>query len=195
MAILGRLAPVRWTASTIVGVMRRFVIPGLIVVAAVALLALLTYGVSNHTDTSSIDARVAAKHFPVPRDYTAQLPVLGSSRTESLASFKGKVVLLNVYASWCPPCQSEAPMLGEGAEGTGQARRDDRRCDLSRRDARDRKVRHALRDHLSRAAGSNSDFVHSLGTFRVPETFVINREGRSRRCIAARSPRDGSTRR
>jgi hypothetical protein len=30
-----------------------------------------------------------------------RLPILGSSRTRSLRSFRGKIVVLNVFASWC----------------------------------------------------------------------------------------------
>jgi thiol-disulfide isomerase/thioredoxin len=35
----------------------------------------------------------------------------GSGAEESLASFKGKVVLLNVWATWCAPCREEMPAL------------------------------------------------------------------------------------
>jgi thiol-disulfide isomerase/thioredoxin len=35
----------------------------------------------------------------------------GSGRTLSLADFKGKTVLLNIWATWCVPCREEMPTL------------------------------------------------------------------------------------
>jgi len=43
-----------------------------------------------------------------PRDFT--LSLLGGGNA-SLSSYKGKVVILNFWATWCPPCRVEMPSM------------------------------------------------------------------------------------
>jgi len=38
------------------------------------------------------------------------LPLLGGGNAE-LSSYKGKIVILNFWATWCPPCRAEMPSM------------------------------------------------------------------------------------
>lgn len=58
-------------------------------------------------DASSalIDIHPHAREFPALRFADAK------GEAASLSAFRGKVVLLNVWATWCPPCVKEMPTL------------------------------------------------------------------------------------
>lgn len=40
-----------------------------------------------------------------------RVKVLGENRYRTLDDYKGQVVLLNIWATWCEPCQKEIPSL------------------------------------------------------------------------------------
>jgi cytochrome c biogenesis protein CcmG, thiol:disulfide interchange protein DsbE len=157
--------------------MRRFILPGLIAAAAVALLALLTFGVSNKSDTSSIDSQVAHGQFPGAPNARQALPLLGKSGKASLADFRGKVVVLNVFASWCDPCKAEAPVLAR--EQSILAKHNATLVGVTYEDLSSASEQFARRYHLAYPVlrDVTGDFVRSFGTTGVPETFVINRKG------------------
>jgi cytochrome c biogenesis protein CcmG/thiol:disulfide interchange protein DsbE len=158
--------------------MRRFILPGLVVVAAVALLALLTFGVSNQTDASSIDSKVARGKFPVAPSAHQALPILGKSGTASLADFRGKVVVLNMFASWCDPCQAEAPILAK--EQSILAKHNATLVGVTYKDLSSSAQQFDQRFHITYPVlrDVSGNFAQSYGTDGVPETFVINRQGR-----------------
>ena len=45
-----------------------------------------------------------------------ELGALGRRKAVRMSEFRGKAVLLNVWASWCAPCKQELPMLDDAAE-------------------------------------------------------------------------------
>jgi cytochrome c biogenesis protein CcmG, thiol:disulfide interchange protein DsbE len=158
--------------------MRRFAIPALAVAVAVGLLALLAFGLAHQGTSSSIDASVARGEYPaVPRAHV-RLPMLGAAGSQSLAELRGKVVVLNVFASWCGPCKAEAPVLEQ--EQQTLTRDNATVLGVTYLDNSSDSETFVRQQHITYPVirDVNGDFVRAFGTTGVPETFVINRQGR-----------------
>lgn len=113
--------------------------------------------------------------LPVPA-YSA-LSLSGDS--VSLAAQRGKVVLLNVWATWCHPCRDEIPELqaihekyaARGLELVGVSVDTESADDAIRAFARDFRMTYPIwRDPGERVSAQ----FHIVG---VPTTFLIDREG------------------
>jgi cytochrome c biogenesis protein CcmG, thiol:disulfide interchange protein DsbE len=81
-------------------------IPLIVLAGVLALVALLAYGLASNKTTESSTSTLLNRVAPAP-----VLPTLDGPGKSSLAAYRGKVVVLNYWASWCDPCRSEAPLL------------------------------------------------------------------------------------
>ena len=109
--------------------------------------------------------------------------VKDSDRTVSLNQFRGQVVVLNFWASWCPPCVAELPSMMEmqdrlrnrGITVLGVSIDVD--SDAYHRFIQQRNVNFlTVRDPDQKVAGM-------YGTSVWPESYIIDRQGVMRRKV------------
>ena len=150
----------------------------LVSLAAAALLAVLIYGVTAQSTSRTLDQQVASRRFPAAPEPTRALPLLGRAGRASLADFRGKVIVLNFWASWCEPCRAEAPLLERAQRGLQQT--GGTVLGVSDLDAAPDSEAFVRRYHLTfpEVRDGEGNFARSYGTDKLPESFIIDRAGR-----------------
>jgi peroxiredoxin len=118
-----------------------------------------------------------------PRIGTAapDFTVHDSDRSVTLSQLKGQVVVLNFWATWCPPCIEEMPSLVEmqqrmKAKGVTVL--------AVSVDVDQSSYQRFLKDHnvnLLSVRDGDQKSNQLYGTFKFPETYIIDRNGVVRR--------------
>ena len=129
-------------------------------------------------------AAIEAPQNFVLRDVPQPLPEIvfadGDGKPGSLADFRGKVVLLNIWATWCLPCRKEMPTLDRLQAKLGGP--DFEVVALSM----DRKGATAVRKffaeigvtHVSVRVDTSRKAANAVGGFGLPITLLLDRQGR-----------------
>jgi cytochrome c biogenesis protein CcmG/thiol:disulfide interchange protein DsbE len=150
-----------------------------VVAGALALFQLRTQGTSAVGGFAVADyqARAEVESSPAP-DF--ELPSLEHGEPIRLSSFRGHVVVLNFWASWCAPCRLEAPGLRRVSER--YRNRGVRFLGVNYRD--DAAAAHAFVDEFRLGYPSVSDPSGSLAydyeLVGFPSTFIIDPAGTMR---------------
>lgn len=158
---------------------------GCILAAGLVLLLILGLVKSDDDLSRGIDRRIAENQAVTAPDFTLPLLVPGGNVTGdggslSLASLRGRPVVLNLWASWCDPCKEEAPILEslwtryapKGVVVLGVNTQD-----IST-DAKAFIARYGLTFPSVRDGSDGTQ--RKFGTAQLPETFVIDPDGRMR---------------
>lgn len=147
-----------------------------VIAVATLLVGLLTYGVASQgTDTTIDSALSEGKRVPAP---DSPLPRLGAAGDGTVDDYRGKVVLVNFWASWCPPCLAELPLLertqkalaAKNATVLGINTRDNTEDALGFVDRFDLTFP-SLRD-------GSGDIAEEWGVVQYPESFLLDKRGR-----------------
>jgi len=108
-----------------------------------------------------------------------QMTTLGGKQLNSHSQFAGKVIILNVWATWCPPCRKEMPdlirlsRLLPANKFTVMGLSVDNNAD----DVRAFIKEYHIPFPIFWDKGGKQVAGPILGTFKYPETYIINRRG------------------
>ncbi|KAA3510652.1 DsbE family thiol:disulfide interchange protein [Agrobacterium rosae] len=126
----------------------------------------------NGLDVSAIPSALINTKAP-----SLSLPPLEGANVPALndAAIRGKLTLVNVFASWCVPCRQEHPMLKELAK--------DERLNIVGINYKD-KSDNALRflgelgnPYAAIGIDPNGKAAIDWGVYGIPETYLVGRDG------------------
>lgn len=148
-----------------------------VAVVVVILGAGLALGLKLHPEIYPVEVGSTAPNFGATDIRTGQ--------KVTLADYKGQVVLLNVWATWCEPCKIEMPSLEQMQKDLGPqglkivaVSVDQGGTDVVREYAHDMGLTFQI---LHDPTGDIQRIYQTTG---IPETFVINRAGKIEKKVA-----------
>ena len=137
-------------------------------------------------------ARVPLRLHDVPRSMLSTSFVDQQGRKLALADFRGRVLLLNIWATWCPPCIEEMPALdrlqarlgGSGFHVLALS------INESMEDVRRLYDNLGIR-HLESYLAQRSRVMADIAAVDLPTTILIDRGGRERGRLVGPAEWDG----
>ncbi|MBI2854767.1 MAG: TlpA family protein disulfide reductase [Chloroflexi bacterium] len=143
-----------------------------IAIAVAGFLGLMAYGLATKTAPTAGSGQ--ARLNKPATDFQLQLFDGGQLK---LSEFKGRPVVVNFWASWCPPCREEAQLL----ESTWRAYRDRGVAfvgvDIQDREADARAYIKEFGITYPNGPDPGSEIAIDYGVSGIPVTFFISRDG------------------
>ena len=99
-------------------------------------------------------------------------------RTVALPNFGGKVLVLNFWATWCPPCVEETPTLSEFARQFSSKGVVVLGVSVDKDDKAYRAFLQQFRPGFLTWRDPETKLNADYGTFKYPETYIINASGK-----------------
>lgn len=142
-------------------------------IAICVLTVALVYAIYSGIHQRVVIAGESAPDFTLTSD---------SGRAVSLNNFGGKILLLNFWASWCPPCVEETPSLSELAKEFGPKGLVVFAVSVDQKENAYRAFLQRFRPDFLTVR--DSKLHEEYGTFIYPESYIIGSDGRVLRKVA-----------
>jgi cytochrome c biogenesis protein CcmG, thiol:disulfide interchange protein DsbE len=157
----------------------------LIYLVPTAILAVVAWVALRPHEARAVEVGEEVPDFSLP--LAAGSPDGAARGLVRLADYRGHVLILNFWGTWCPPCVTEAPSLEDfaekvrplGVEVLGVSERKD--LSIADQDEDDPALAAFINKfHLTYpiARDAAAGLAHHYGTFLFPETYIIDRHGR-----------------
>lgn len=145
---------------------------GAALLAALAAVAAIVLGAGFGRDPSVVRSVLIDR--PAPPLHGATL----DGAPLDLRSYRGKTVLVNVWASWCAACRAEHPVLAAAQRSYASRSLQIVGVDMSDKPADARRFLTEMGGaNYPSVADPNAQIAISWGTFGVPETYLLDAAG------------------
>lgn len=135
---------------------------------AVSLTA-LGYGIVSTLREPAVNVNDRAPDFTLTTD---------NGRTVSRSNFGGRLLVLNFWATWCPPCLEEIPSLDQFQKNFAKAGVVVLAVSVDRNEQAYRRFLERVKVSFLTARDPEARLSARYGTFKYPETYLIDRRGR-----------------
>lgn len=138
-------------------------------ISIVLLTMLLVYTIAHRLQERVVTVGESAPDFSITTD---------NGRTISAAGFGGKLLVLNFWATWCPPCVEETPSLSRFAAQLAPSGVVVLAVSVDKNEKLYREFLARHRPQFLVARDPDQKISADYGTFKYPETYVINTSGK-----------------
>jgi thiol-disulfide isomerase/thioredoxin len=146
-----------------------------------ALLRRLTAVVLLMAASHALPAASAPALTPMAGDSAPGLALKGlDGGAHDLAAYRGKVVLINFWATWCEPCRQEMPSIERLAHKLAGKPFVVLAVNLDEPEARIRRFLRQTPFDLPVLLDPNKAVANAWGVRMLPATFIVDRDGRIR---------------
>jgi cytochrome c biogenesis protein CcmG/thiol:disulfide interchange protein DsbE len=151
-------------------------VPIAVICVLLGLFALLAYGLASNEPDRGVEQALSRGDTEAAPEL--ELPQLGGGGSRSLADYRGQVVVLNFWASWCKPCRTESPLLERWHRRMSARKGTVLGVDMLdiTEDAQAFVDRYGLTYPMLK--DSDGHGIETFGVVQYPETFVLDRRGR-----------------